>query len=148
MQRNEEPEFAELCRKPDLIVCCSNTLRSRFYATRQAICNVTPLIDVALADTRVALTGLIKLWLPRNAKWSACPACCFAKTTKVPRGENIITTVATATATLAANMAVQLLLGLPTVSFRHNFSVVDCSRYRIEAIAVTKRKSCRVCNSK
>ena len=143
--KNEEAPFGELCRKTDIIVCCSNSLESRLAAVREAIVHRKTLIDVSVADAKTALAGFIKLWLPCNAEWSACPACYFQNATEITRGESILPTVASGIAAFAANMVIQLIVGLPMPDRRLNFFAVDYSTYRVEALSVLRKQRCVIC---
>lgn len=146
MQRNEESGFDQFCQKADLIVSCANTVESRVAAAREALQNRRPLIDISLADARIAMAGFIKLWLPQNEGWSACPACYFGDNTRVLRGEGIVGTVAAGLAAFAACMVLQLLTGHKAVVFyERNFFIIEFSKPQVESMAVVGKKGCIVC---
>jgi hypothetical protein len=104
-------------------------------------------MQVAVEDGRKDLGGLITLRLPQNP-WSACLGCYLEKDPEFPRGEGLLTTTTSAMAALASNMAVVLFSRVRTDFLRsHNLFFLNLDRYEFSALAVERRKECRICGS-
>jgi hypothetical protein len=145
---NEAAETEEHARRADLTICGANTLSGREAEARKAILFNKPHIAIGVANGEQALAGFVNVWLPANREWSACPCCYFEPGMSVPRGEGLLSTVITYTAAVAAQLAVQLLLGLQDEVVReHNLFVIDAARHQIDKYAVVKRPGCTVCGA-
>jgi len=134
-----------LIARSDLVVSCANTLSGRLAAERKAIQYGKPVLQVAAYDGRERLGGVITLRRPENPE-GACFGCYFPDDRTFPRGEGLLSTVTTMLAAMAANIAVQVLSGVHSEFIsKHNFFSIDLERYRIEALAVERRKGCEIC---
>jgi len=141
----ESREVDPYIKRAHLVISCANTVRGRLAAERKAIHYRKPVMQVAAFDGRKHLQGLITLRLPEN-HWSACFGCCLNEKREFPRGEGLLTTVTSALAAVAANMAVQLLSGVRRDFIRrHSMFWIDLETYRIEALAVQRKPGCTVC---
>jgi len=129
----------------NFVICCPNTVAGRLAAESKAIRQGKPSMQIATLDGRDRLGGLITLRLRENP-WSACFGCYLEKGSEPSRGEGLLSTVTSALAAVAANMAVQLLSGIHMEIFRQkNLFYFDLENYTVESLAVQKRKGCRVC---
>jgi hypothetical protein len=132
-------------RNADYLVCCSNTTESRIEAAKRAVHLTKPLIDVSVADGRRALAGFVKLWLPENANWSACPACFLGSRSRLIRGEGLIFTLTSATAALACHVLLEIISCHRTARTTHNFLEVDF--VHCVGLAVRKIDDCVACGA-
>ena len=131
--------------RSDLVICCANTVAGRLAAECKAIRYGKPSMQVAAFDGRERLGGLIALRLPEN-RWSACFGCYVEDTMEPIGGEGLLSTVTSALAATAANMAVELLSGIHAEIFcEKNLFYFDFATYSNGPLAVQKRKGCRVC---
>src|SRR5437870_1820974 len=104
-----------------------------------------PMMQVAAFDGRDCLGGLISVRLLENS-WSACAGCYLDPNRNWSPAGTLLSTVTSALAALAANMAVAILSGVHTQVFREkNLFYVDLETYAIEALAVQKRDGCPLC---
>jgi molybdopterin/thiamine biosynthesis adenylyltransferase len=146
--RTEDEAVSPFYSAANLVACCSNTTSSRLAAAEKAIRFGKPLVDVAVADGRRGLAGFIRLWLPRNAAWSACPGCYLNPAAPSPRGEALFFPVIGVTAGVAAQIAVQLVSGVRYSPLdANNFFVIDLGAYRLEAFSVKRREDCALCKA-
>ena len=93
VDRNESPETARRTEQAAFIVSAANTLAAREALARVAINARKPLLDVSVSDTRRKTQGFVKIWLPENESWSACPMCYYGPEILFARGEGLISTV-------------------------------------------------------
>ena len=129
----------------DLVICCANTVPGRLVTEEKAIRYGKPMMQVAAFDGRDCLGGLISVRLLENS-WSACAGCYLDPNRNWSPTGTLLSTVTSALAALAANMAVAILSGVHTQVFREkNLFYVDLETYAIEALAVQKRKGCPLC---
>lgn len=134
-------------RCSDLVICCANTVAGRPAAEEKAIRYQLPCMQVAVFDGSERLGGLIAVRLPQN-DWSACFACSLEGRPEPRRGAGLVSTVTTALAAMAANMAVELLTGVHAEVFhRANLFFVDLENYAIEALAIQRRSGCSLCGT-
>lgn len=144
---NESPLVKPFYEQADWIFSCANAVQARTAVACEAVKFRKPIIDVGVSDGRVSLTGSIKYWLPECADWSACPACYINPNTKIPRNEGLLFTILAATSALAAHVLVNLATGRDAeFQERQNCIMVEMSRFRIESLAVLKRRRCPVCS--
>lgn len=143
----EAPEVDEFFAAADHAISCANTISGRKAAASKAIRFGKALWDVAVADCRKSLAGFIKVWLPENAEWSACPACYYPDgIVNVPRGEGLLAPVIATTAGLAAHMIVQYITGLHDEDIKtYNYFELNLATYQIAALANVRRDDCDVC---
>jgi adenylyltransferase/sulfurtransferase len=141
----ESGEVDPCIERAQLVISCANTVAGRLAAERKAIRYRKPVMQVAAFDGRKRLQGVITVRLPEN-RWSACFGCCLNENQKFPRGEGLLTTVTSALAAIASNMAVELLSAVRCDFVReHTVFWIDFETYRIEALAVQRKPSCTVC---
>jgi molybdopterin/thiamine biosynthesis adenylyltransferase len=134
-------------RRAQLVISCANTVQGRLAAEQKAIRYRKPVMQVAAYDGRERLGGLITLRLPESDS-SACFGCYLGKTQEFPRGEGLLATVTSTLAAVASNIAVELLAGVHADFVRrHNLFFIDLQTYTVEALALKRRKGCRVCGS-
>ena len=134
-------------RSSDLVICCANTVAGRLAAEEKAIHYQLPCMQVAVCDGSECLGGQIAVRLPEN-DWAACIGCCLEGRPEPSRAASLVSTVTTALAAVAANMAVELLTGVHAEVFcEKNFFFVDLQNYAIEPLAVQKRSGCRLCGT-
>jgi molybdopterin/thiamine biosynthesis adenylyltransferase len=129
----------------DLVICCANTVTGRVAAEQKAVRYGKPAMQVGIFDGRDRLGGTISLRLPANP-WSACAGCYLHTDGERILDGALLSTVASALAAVAANMAVAILSGVRAQVFREkNLFSVDLETYAIEALAVEKRSGCPLC---
>jgi adenylyltransferase/sulfurtransferase len=145
--KNESVSVMPFYERADWIFSCANTISARAVAARIAISLGKPIIDVGISDGRESLAGSVKYWLPECADWSACPACYLAEDTKIVRNEGLLFTVLAATSAVAAHVFVSLMAGLDAdLAKAQNNLIIEMSTYRLETLAVRKRRNCPVCS--
>jgi hypothetical protein len=129
----------------DLVICCANTVSGRLAAEGKAIRYGKPMMQVAVFDGRDYLGGQISVRLPENS-WSACAGCCLGPNRDRSSAGSLLSTVTSALAAIAANMAITILSGVRAQVFHeNNVFYVDFETYAIEPLAVEKRSGCPVC---
>lgn len=143
---NESPLVDPFINAADIVICGANTVAGRRAAAEKAIAANNPLVDVSLADAREGIGGFVKVWLPENAEWSACPACWLTDAEEPPRGELLLGSVAGYVGAIVAQLITQYVFDLDAaVVRRHSFFVVDAAAHHIERYAVAKDPACTVC---
>ena len=129
----------------DLVICCANSVGARIATEQKALRYGKPMMQVAAFDGRDCLGGLIAVRLPENS-WSACAGCYLDPNRDWSPAGSLLSTVTSALAAIAANMAVTILSGVRNqVFWEKNLFYVDLETYGIEALAVEKRSGCPVC---
>ena len=143
---NESRTVDPYYERANWIVSASNTVESRLACTAKALRCGKPLLDIAVADGRKSLAGTIKYKLP-ECVWAACPACYFEPVLNFERSEGLLLSVISVTAAMAAHILLQALAGKDRDALRRtNFCSVDLRPpFRIEMLAIGKRKNCPVC---
>ena len=143
----EANEVDEYISAANLVVCCANTVVARVATEQKAFRWGKPSMQVAAFDGRDCLGGLIAVRLTENP-WSACARCCIDPSQNWTISGALLSTVTSALAAIAANMAVAILSGVRTPVFRDkNVFYVDLETYGIEALAVQKSAECPLCGS-
>lgn len=141
----ESTKVDSCVQRAQMVVSCANSVGGRLAAERKAIRYRKPVMQVAAMDGRERLQGVITVRLPEN-RWAACFGCCLNQQRQFPRGEGLLTTVTSALAAIASNMAVELLSGVRCDFVRrHTLYWIDLETYRIEALAVRRKPGCTVC---
>jgi molybdopterin/thiamine biosynthesis adenylyltransferase len=141
----EADEVDPYIEASDLVICCANTVTGRVAAEQKAVRYGKPTMQVGVFDGRDRLGGTIALHLPANP-WSACAGCYLDMDRERILDGALLSTVASALAAIAANMAVAILSGVRAQVFREkNLFYVDLETYAIEALAVEKRSGCPLC---
>ncbi|MGH3426806.1 MAG: HesA/MoeB/ThiF family protein [Terriglobales bacterium] len=143
---SEAKSVAPMLRAADLIICCSNTVPSKVAAVQAAMDSRRPLLDVAVADGRRALSGAIRVFNPLFTR-HACPACFATLPRNITRDEGLLSTVIGSTAAVAAHVAVSILVAgsCPNLGEFANLIVLDFNHLDIERCRIVKRDDCPVC---
>jgi len=141
----EADEVDTYIEAADLVICCANTVSGRLAAEGKTIRYGKPMMQVAVFDGRDCLGGQISVRLPENS-WSACAGCCLDPNRDQSSVGSLLSTVTSALAAIAANMAITILSGVRAQVFReNNMFYVDFETYAIEPLAVEKRSGCPLC---
>jgi molybdopterin/thiamine biosynthesis adenylyltransferase len=147
--KNESASVRSLYERADWIFSCANTIPARVAAARMAVELKKPIIDVGVSDGRKSLAGTIKYWLPDCADWSACPACYLDPNAAIYRHEGLLFTVLASVSALAAHVFVAIMTGVDAAMARaRNYLTVEIGKSQVEALAVVRRRQCRVCSNK
>lgn len=141
-----EPEIHDAIASSDLVISTPNDWRARCVVARKVITVRKPLVDAAVADGREALAGVVKVWLPEQSD-GACPGCYFLHPVERDANEGLLATVIGTIAGIAANLAAQILSGVPWQPPATNYFAVELSSYQMEAMAVRRRVDCEICGS-
>ena len=148
MAGNEDPVVGPLYKAADILVCSSNTVQSRCAAAKQAIQLKKPILDVSVADGRRALAGFVKVWHPKDASWSACPACYLRPDKTSERGEGLLSSLLETVAALAAHLTIQLISNDDEQAIiRRNLFLISFRDYQLGALSVEKSTHCPACSS-
>jgi adenylyltransferase/sulfurtransferase len=146
--RNEQPAVDPFYAAADVIVCCSNTVQSRVAAATKAVRLGKPLIDAAVSDGTRQLAGAVKIRLPEEGSWSACPACYLQQQhAKVPRGEALFFPLLAATAALASHAVVEFISSGAASFQNRNLVLIDLREFRLASFSVGKKRDCVACGS-
>jgi molybdopterin/thiamine biosynthesis adenylyltransferase len=142
---NESPAVLPFYEAADVLICSSNTLQSRIAVAEKAVQYKKPLFDAAVGDARTELSGSIKIWLPSQADWSACPACYIQAASEIRRGEALFFPVIAATAALTS-LNVARFICQPTSRFlSYNLLLINFVENQGTRSAVKKRADCVIC---
>jgi molybdopterin-synthase adenylyltransferase len=141
----ESPAADPYIQHADIVFSCANTVAGRLAAESKAIRYGKAVIQVAAFDGRKKLGGVIAVRLPGNHS-SACFGCYLADSPKFERGEGLLTSVTSALAAMAVNIAVQLITFVRFNSLPEaNLFMVDLERYGIYPVEVERREGCEIC---
>ncbi len=142
---NESPKVETFLQAADLIVSCANRLGARLHVEHAAVrLSGKPCIQASVQDARFAQGGTVSIWMPDRA--TSCFGCLFPygkQESPAGRNEVLPPTITRLVASVAANMAVRILVRELTI--KQNVFTIDARRSSIEGLSVHPRPRCRIC---
>ena len=144
--RGESLDTVAAAERVDLIVSASNTVRSRIAIARFACSRRVRHVSAAITDGRIGFGGVVSAWAPNN-EGVACPACFLTPHAVAPRGEALLSPVVATVGSIAAFIAIRLLIATvpQAVLTFGNCLTIDLNRYTMEYMRVMRRPDCMAC---
>jgi molybdopterin/thiamine biosynthesis adenylyltransferase len=144
---NHSRTLKPFLEQADVIVSCANQLHARMHLERMATRLGKPSVQACAQDGRLALGGLISVWIPdRNC---SCFGCLFPDPNmKFPRGEILLPTVTRVIGSFAAHLIVKMLGGRTgQAREQHNVFALDLVTQRTEPMSIRPRSGFRICGA-
>ncbi len=145
--RAEDIALKRVAQDVQLIVAASNTVLSRLAVARLAVRCRLAHVSAALTDGREGRGGFVAAWVP-ECPGLACPGCFLTPRSRLDRGESLLATVVSAIGSVAAALAVQLLVAADRAGVVDsvNCTAIDVERRATESFRVLSRPDCAACS--